>query len=34
VRRHDLCGKDGNHADASIASQSRNRHLSHRHSKI
>jgi hypothetical protein len=34
VRRRDLCGKDGNHADASIASQSRNRHLLHRHSKI
>jgi hypothetical protein len=33
VRRRDLCGKDG-HADATIASQSRRRHLSPRHSKI
>jgi hypothetical protein len=34
VCRRDLCGKDGDHADASIASQSRSRHLSPRHSKI
>jgi hypothetical protein len=34
VVRREFRGKDGDHADAPIASQSRYRHLSPRHSKI